>query len=145
MVHGPCGDHCIKNNKCSKGFPKEFRNETALNSETNYAQYQRRSPNNNGRTVSVQTGQRNRIIDNRWIVPYNPYLLLRYECHINVECCTSTKIAKYLYKYVTKGNSRAMVNASVDNGNEIDNYIDMRVVGSCEAAWRLLDYPIQQQ
>ena len=38
-----------------------------------------------------------------------------------------------------------MVNASVDNGNEIDNYIDMRVVGSCEAAWRLLDYPIQHQ
>jgi hypothetical protein len=76
MVHGPCGDHCIKNNKCSKEFPKEFCNETALNSETNYAQYQRRSPNNNEGTVSVQTGQRNRIIDNRWIVPYNPCLLL---------------------------------------------------------------------
>ncbi|CAG8729159.1 18213_t:CDS:10, partial [Rhizophagus irregularis] len=26
-------------------------------------------------------------IDNRWIVPYNPYLYQKYNCHINVEIC----------------------------------------------------------
>ena len=50
-----------------------------------------------------------------------------------MEFCKSAKVAKYLYKYVTKGNSRAMVNATIEGNDEIDNYMDMRVVGSCEA------------
>merc|ERR1712055_347308 len=35
--------------------------------------------------------------------PYNPLLLLRYNCHINVEKCASILGAKYIYKYTTKG------------------------------------------
>ena len=42
------------------------------------------------------------MIDNRWVVPYNPFLSLRNNCHINVEKCTSARAAKYLYEYVTK-------------------------------------------
>ncbi|XP_058808397.1 uncharacterized protein LOC131673993 [Phymastichus coffea] len=30
MIHGPCGDWCMVNNKCSKKFPKEFQNETIM-------------------------------------------------------------------------------------------------------------------
>ena len=55
----------------------------------------------------------NRIIDNRYVVPYNPLLSLRYDCHINVEYCTPPKATKYLYKCVTKGIDRAMVSAVV--------------------------------
>ena len=145
MVHGPCGSQCLKDGKCSKGFPKQFQRETTINPETNYAVYRRRKPIDGGRSINIQRGGQDRVIDNSWIVPYNPYLLLKYDCHINVESCTSTKVAKYLYKYVTKGNSRAMVSATVNGNDEIQNYIDMRVVGSCEAAWRLLDFPLQYQ
>ena len=43
-----------------------------------------------------------RTIDNRWIVPHSPYLLLKYECHLNVaEVCASVESVKYLYKYVS--------------------------------------------
>ncbi len=38
--------------------------------------------------------------DNRWVVPYNPYLSLFFNCHINVEVCSSVAAVKYLYKYV---------------------------------------------
>ena len=48
----------------------------------------------------------NRLLNNSWVVPYNPYLLLRYNCHINVEICASTKATKYLYKYIHKGGDK---------------------------------------
>ena len=38
--------------------------------------------------------------DNRWVVPYNPVPLMRYNCHINVEIYCSIKSVKYLYKYI---------------------------------------------
>ena len=52
-----------------------------------------------------------KTINNGWVVPYNPYLLLR--CHINMEICISTMASKYLYKYLTKEPDRAMVSAEV--------------------------------
>ncbi len=48
------------------------------------------------------------VFDNRWVVPYNPYLTMRYKCHINVEVCSSITTVKYLYKYVYKGHDRAL-------------------------------------
>ena len=51
---------------------------------------------------------RGTTIDNRRVVPYNPYLLPKYARHMNLDICTSitsTSITsvKYLYKYVYKG------------------------------------------
>jgi hypothetical protein len=48
-------------------------------------------------------------LDNRWVVPYNPYLLWLFNCHINVEACGSIKAVKYLFKYIYKGHDRASV------------------------------------
>ena len=69
-----------------------------------YPIYRRRPPWEGGRAVEV----RSKTIDNSCIVPYNPYLLLKYQAHINVEACVSPMAAKYLFKYVTKGSDRAM-------------------------------------
>ncbi|KAL1930101.1 hypothetical protein VTP01DRAFT_1255 [Rhizomucor pusillus] len=43
------------------------------------------------------------------IVPFNKYVLLKYNPHINVEICFSARSVKYLYKYVYKGHDRAIV------------------------------------
>ena len=43
------------------------------------------------------------MVDNRNVVPYNAGLLLKYDCHINVEICTSVSSVKYIYKYIYKG------------------------------------------
>ena len=38
-----------------------------------------------------------------WVVPYNPYLLKKYRCHINVEVAATVNLMAYLYKYIYKG------------------------------------------
>ena len=53
-------------------------------------------------------------MDNRWVVPYNKYLALKYQCHINVELCLTVK---YLYKYVYKGYDCANVEVDINNGS----------------------------
>jgi hypothetical protein len=76
MVHGPCGRWkpdapCMKDGKCSKGFPKPFQEETVM-TRNGYPVYARP---NDGRAYEV----RNFVADNRWIVPYNPHFLSRYD------------------------------------------------------------------
>ena len=150
MIHGPCGKDypqapCMENGRCSKGFPKDFHKETVVDPESYYAIYRRTSPEDGGRTTTLPKSGRK--VDNGWVVPYNPFLSRRYNCHINVECCTSPKAAKYLYKYVTKGNDRAMVSTEIEGEqrDEIAEYEDLRSVGSSEAAWHLLSFPITER
>ncbi|GBM64243.1 hypothetical protein AVEN_167268-1 [Araneus ventricosus] len=112
-------------------FPREFRTETTMN-VSGYPLYRRRP----GDTEFV----RGREMDNRFVVPYNPYLLLKYNAHINVEVCTSLRAVKYIYKYIYKGFDCAnmVLTAEQVQYNEIANYIDAWYVSAPEAMWRLL-------
>jgi hypothetical protein len=107
MVHGPCGAAnptcpCMRDGKCSKGYPREFSEHT-VDTGKSYPVYRRRR---NGRHF---VGRNGFDFDNRWVVPYNPFLTLKYNCHINVEVCSSVAAVKYLYKYVYKGHDRAIL------------------------------------
>jgi hypothetical protein len=71
MLHGPCGTikpnaPCMVDNKCSKRYPKEFRENTIF-CEDGYPDYARPD---NGRTVQ----KNGHVYDNRDVVPHNPYL-----------------------------------------------------------------------
>ena len=105
MIHGPClpNSPCMQlhGNKCSKGFPKQYTENTIIR-ENNYPLYRRR---NNGRTVRV----RGRDLDNRYVVPYNPKILKAFRTHCNVEVCGFLNTMKYLFNYMCKGNTRANV------------------------------------
>lgn len=100
----------------------DFR-ETTEDSESGYPLYKR--PNNN-RTIQ----KRGVFYDNRHVVPYNPYLTLTYNAHINVEICSSVRSVKYIYKYVYKGPDRALFQVRGQNGtvvyDEITQFIDAR-------------------
>ena len=140
MIHGPCGIHksnapCMKDGKCSKKYPRNFQENTTEN-EDGYPIYRRR---NNGRTVEVNKIQ----LDNRWVVPYNPYLTTKYDCHINVEICSSITAIKYLFKYVYKGHDRATV--EVRNNDEIGLYLDARYISASEASWRIFHYRLHNE
>ena len=68
------------------------------------------------------------MIDNRWVVPYNAYLLLKYKCHINVEIVATVGGIKYLFKYIHKGSDRIMVETLTGNmvENEVQSFINAR-------------------
>jgi hypothetical protein len=145
MIHGPCGEHnlnspCMVDGKCSKKFPKDFQEETVTNSD-GYPKYRRR---NLGQTTTANGSS----INNSWIVPYNPFLSLKYNCHINVESCASVKSVKYLFKYVYKGHDCANI-ALAEHGtlqhNEIQTFMDSRYVSAPEAAWRLYGFNMHEQ
>ncbi|AQL09526.1 PIF1 helicase [Zea mays] len=88
-------------------------------------------------------------LDNRWVVPYNPYLLRLFNCHINVEACGSIKAVKYLFKYIYKGHDRASVavtdaNKADGDVDEIKQYRDARWVTPPEALWRIFSFDLSQ-
>ena len=64
MVHG----------KCSKNYLKDFI-ETTIAASDGYPQYRRR---NDGKHV-ICNGV---ALDNRHVVPYNPYLSVKYNTHV---------------------------------------------------------------
>ncbi|XP_063794712.1 LOW QUALITY PROTEIN: uncharacterized protein LOC134949961 [Pseudophryne corroboree] len=139
MLHGPCGTStprapCMKDGKCTKQFPKDFNENTIIHRHA-YPVYQRRSQ----QTVEV----RGVLMSNQNVVPYNPYLALKYNAHINVEVCTSLYAIKYIYKYIFKGFDCANVVIN-PNGqpeqqyNEIQHFIDCRYVSPPEAIWQTI-------
>ncbi|XP_060855149.1 uncharacterized protein LOC132932805 [Metopolophium dirhodum] len=138
MIHGPCGTvnpqcPCMVDNKCSKDFPKAYAEETVYVADGGYPKYRRPD---DGRVVLV----RGREVGNECVVPYNPYLLAKYDAHINVEICTSIKSVMYIYKYIYKGHDR--VTLEVQDQDEIANYVNSRYVSPPEGIWRLFSYKL---
>ncbi|XP_045821940.1 uncharacterized protein LOC123914810 [Trifolium pratense] len=147
MIHDPCGEQnkkspCMQKGRCAKYFPKKFAGNTVIDSE-GYPVYRRRD---NG--VYVQKGEC--FADNRFVVPYNKKLLLKYNAHINVEWCNQSRSIKYLFKYVNKGHDR--VTAGFYGGSnegdgdrvvdEIKTYYDCRYLSACEAVWRIFVFDV---
>ncbi|GJV52660.1 uncharacterized protein Tco_1448401 [Tanacetum coccineum] len=142
MIHGPCG-HLNTQCPCMEGEPKKYRwnyprqfQETTQQGDDSHPLYRRRD---NGIEVNV----RNSVLDNRWVVPYNPKLLMMFNCHINVEVCSSIKSVKYVFKYVYKGHEKQVVNVDKDGEqvvNEIKRFQDARYVSPPEAMWRIYGF-----
>jgi hypothetical protein len=45
------------------------------------------------------------VMDDSRVIPYNPFLLLKYGCHINIEYVFGQKACKYIFKYLLKGSN----------------------------------------
>ncbi len=158
MVHGPCGPdflnaQCMEQGKCKKRYPCSFSEETRCDVDR-YPEYRRRQ------TCTFVDPKTQRVVDNRWIVPYNLHLATKYHAHINVKICSSISAVKYLYKYVYKGPDRAtaiverqvdtpgqennaqvvVANSEWQNRDEIKAYLEGRYVSASEASWRLFSF-----
>ncbi|XP_019197738.1 PREDICTED: uncharacterized protein LOC109191567 [Ipomoea nil] len=148
MIHDPCSvannkSPCMVKGRCSKHFPKKFMESSVVDCN-GYPIYRCRD---DGHTI-LKSGVE---LDNRFVVPHNRYLLLKYRAHINVEWCNQSRSIKYLFKYVNKGNDRVTAqfyksSNSEDIGEVIDEigmYYDCRYISPCQAVWRLFSYDIQ--
>ncbi|XP_074318536.1 uncharacterized protein LOC141655350 [Silene latifolia] len=145
MMHGPCGKlnpacSCMKHANspgcCKYEYPKSYTSDTTVNG-AGYPEYRRR---NTGEKVLI----RDHELDNRWVIPYNPYLLALFDYHLNVEVCSIMHAVKYLYKYIYKGHDK--ISFSVTNAeepttiDEIAQFQSGRWVSPCEAAWRIFGF-----
>ena len=142
MMHGPCGPEfpnppCIVNGKCSKHYTKDFCAETHLGKD-GYSKYARPD---NGRTYTNPCGK---IFDNCNVVPYNPYLSAKYDCHINVEVCISVKAINYIHKYIYKGHDCATVGVG-EHIDKILEHIGSHYIGPLEAFWHIADFPMHEE
>ncbi|XP_034943479.1 uncharacterized protein [Chelonus insularis] len=145
MIHGPCGDWCLVNSKCSKKYPKSFVEKTAMD-ENGYPHYRRKNTN-------IQYIKRLKSYDfsvnNSLVVPHNQRLLLLFNCHINIGIVSSIRAVKYSYKYIYKGHDAAAFNISnsenIINHDEIKDYLEGRYVGPVEACWRIFNKELQNK
>ena len=97
MLHR-CNSHCKKNNspfECSKRFPKPFSTYNTADAN-GFPIYKRRSEAMGGLTHEKDGF----TFDNSRVVPYNRYLILKYNAHINVEACSTIAAVKYLFWYL---------------------------------------------
>ncbi|KAA6378063.1 MAG: putative ATP-dependent DNA helicase PIF1 [Streblomastix strix] len=120
IEHRECheGSDCWENNECKKVFLKQFCEFTQL-SDKGYPLYQRKD-----KSVEATEGK---YQNNRWVVPYNRILLLKYNVGINVKHCASLKGIKYVFKYIFKPSDRSKYQVtSNSNKDEIPQKIKLR-------------------
>ncbi|XP_057746951.1 uncharacterized protein LOC130966192 [Arachis stenosperma] len=120
MIHGPYGRTFskfpyMKDGYCIKYYPKIFSSTTVID-DTGYSSYRRRD-------TGVVTEKKGVYMDNRNVVPYNVYLLMFYQAHVNVEYCNKSNAIKYLFKYVNKGLNRIAVRVSKEASSGEDTQI----------------------
>jgi Helitron helicase-like domain at N-terminus len=140
MVHKPCHlvpAPCTKQNSfCKAKYPKPFQEHTTID-ENGFIQYKRRQ--NNIFVEKIYSGTTVKITNSN-VVPYNPTLLMLFNCHINVEIVSSIASVKYLYKYIHKGTPMACI--SIESHDEIEKYVSGRFVSPGDACWRILGFPL---
>ena len=147
MMHGPCGKfnaECpymvMREGKkfCKHKYPRSFTTFTKHGKDS-YPTYRRRATGESVRICGI-------ALDNRWVIPYNPYLVATFDCHINVEVCSTIKAVKYLYKYVYKGYEKISVSISHEDEthsvDEVERFLSGRWVSPPEDAWRIFAFDL---
>jgi hypothetical protein len=144
MIHHHTPKCLEDGEQCSKNYPKDINDFTYSDNDNDFYPNLRRRfiPDNDKKFL-----WRGTLIDNSWVVPYNPYLTLKYNAHINVEICVSTEAVKYLYKYVYKGPDVVSWDIAPDSArprelDETARYKTARFLTAPESMWRIFGYSL---
>lgn len=157
MFHGPCG----KFNQMHHVWTRENVKSISLNKFQNRPLLRNRErlfigADNLIRYILINSAALGeKRFSCAWIVLYNPYLLLKYPSHINVEPCASFKSVKYLHKYFFKNPDGALIKivqrnheqdaddveqqqqqqGEIPEYNEVEHYSSTKYMSATEAAW----------
>ncbi|CAN0261560.1 unnamed protein product [Ectocarpus sp. 12 AP-2014] len=111
-----------KKKYCQKHYPQPFRSSLQTN-KCGRAEYRRL---------------------NNDIVPYNLYLLMKYDCHICFDLVTAKAVIAYLYKYAYKKEDSVRARVTYKD-NEIEAYRSVRYISSSEAMWHIFGFHTQER
>ncbi|KAK6013623.1 hypothetical protein OSTOST_21058 [Ostertagia ostertagi] len=146
MIHRQCGQMdspCMRNGSCSKRFPKQLRERTSVDVD-GYPNYRRRN--------SSPAEINGVLYGDEWVVPSNPHLLIKFDCHVNLEICGMISAVKYLYKYIYKGEDRARINIETEgnagnneNVDEIKQHLNTRYVCAPQSMHRIFGFSMQEK
>jgi len=79
------------------------------------------------------------------VVAYNPYMVIAYDCHINVEVCAGIHVVRYIRKYISKlpCSTRVTIEEVLRNpASEFSLWQKLRHVGVSEALLRMKEIDI---
>ncbi|XP_045036696.1 uncharacterized protein LOC123477427 [Daphnia magna] len=157
MIHGPCGlinkkSPCMDGDKCLKAFPKQHSQETLLN-DNGYPTYRRRDT---GVVHRLKRGHMHFEVDNRWVVPYNPWLSLKYDPHqprilrIHRQCKVHLQVRLQRVRLPENGSKSGTYHLAEGEEprvewDEITCHLDARNVSAPEACWRIFKFPLSDR
>ena len=95
MIHRPCGatnvdapcmqeDRETKRKRCNIHFPQPFRASASINDKTGRVEYRRVNRRDSEKpTVRAKVNgvYKDVPIGDEWVASYNPWLLMRFDCH----------------------------------------------------------------
>jgi len=122
MLHVCSPDSVCRNRdtkKCTRYYPQRERTSTLLCN--GFVKYRRVYARNGGHN----TFKGNKQCGDGYVVPYNPYLLMLWNGHANVEYVVSTGTPAYVIKYVLKGNSKVFVEI-LKKGIDGNPYVEVK-------------------
>jgi hypothetical protein len=147
MLHGPAAHLAANCHACGMGtadtFSPKITNPKWKCLKMGTYSYRQRCPEKGGNAVQKWRNNTRITYTNADMVPYNKYLLFKYNCHINAEYCHSVNAIKYHLKYISKGldsatftvdNAKPSSDASQDkhDSNEVQDYLNNRYVSPGE-------------
>ena len=140
MIH-KCGKWCQQDGQCKDNFPFDFLYNKFIAEDT-YPKYRRILPASGGNTCDKYYYQKLTTVINKNIVAYSPYLLMKHQCHTNVQICNSIKAVKYLCFYPLKGEYLMVIKVHEPScDDEITHYETRRHIGAYSATLYFMEVP----
>ena len=137
---------CMKPNKydgsvCFKHYPKSLQSEIIVH-ENSYPLYCHRADEHK---VMKWINEVKVIMGNKWVVLYSPFLLYKYQTHINVEMIEIVQMCKYIHKYIYKREDCVIICFKRIYIDEVAKHLNEYYIGPMQTAYQMLEYPFHKE